>query len=127
MKILGLDYGQRRVGVALSDRGAAFSFPHTTLPNDSKLIKELKKLIDSEDVGMVVVGDARSYSGRSNAITGEVERFIDVLKKETGLPVEAVFEAGSSVEASRFAQKSEAHNDAAAAAVILQRYLDARK
>ena len=121
MRYLGIDYGEKRIGLAVSSEGLAF--PRAVLPNDGKLFAALADLISKEKIETIVVGDTRSFGGRKNPITKEAESFIERLKKETGLPVTPAWEAGSSVEASRHAPDEAKHDDAAAA-VILQRYLD---
>ncbi|OGG44982.1 hypothetical protein A2673_02715 [Candidatus Kaiserbacteria bacterium RIFCSPHIGHO2_01_FULL_50_13] len=156
MRFLGIDYGTKRVGVAISDTGGKFAFPHGVFPNDSKLISMLEKLVREKDVGVIVVGDARSLSGAENPITREVEEFIRAFAAHSGIRVVPAWESWSSVEARRFTRHlltpsdyikgrarvsgsrvnaprskkgagytGETHtNDASAAAIILQRFLD---
>jgi putative Holliday junction resolvase len=126
MKYLGIDYGERRVGVALSDSEGKIAFPRDVYQNDSSLLSRLKELAMLERVETIVVGDTRSYSGHANPVTESAESFIRNLEDATGLPVERVREAGSSVEASRLVPGSDKHDDSAAA-VILQRRLDGLK
>lgn len=122
MRYLGIDYGAKRIGLAASSESIAF--PHSVVANDAELFAVLRDVIAKEKIESIVIGDTRSFSGRENPVTKEAERFIERLKKETGLPVIAAFEAGSSIEASRYAPENKAHDDGAAAALILQRYLD---
>lgn len=126
MRYLGIDYGAKRVGVAVSDERGSMAFPQAILDNDSRLVADLVSRIQAQDVKCIVVGDALSYSGVRNPVTDDVDDFIDVLKKQTGLPVERSFEAGSSIEASRYAPEGDSHNDSVAAAIILQRFLDSK-
>lgn len=126
MKYLGIDYGGKRIGVALSDEGGKMAFPRAIIANDSQAVALIKQDAEAEKIGCIVVGDTLSYSGIRNPVTDEVDVFIGRLEKETGLPVERAFEAGSSIEASRYAPESDGHNDSVAAAVLLQRYLDMR-
>lgn len=127
MRYLGIDYGAKRIGIAVSDDAGTMAFPRAILDNDRRLLAELKSHLDSQAVGCIVVGDAMSYSGIRNPVTDDVDAFVELLKKETGLPVERSFEAGSSIEASRYAPEGESHNDSVAAAIILQRFLDSRR
>lgn len=124
MRYLGIDYGEKRVGIAVSDDGGTIAFPRTTLMNDAMLLEQIVSLIETEKIGMLVVGDTRAFSGLANPVTRETEAFIERLRDETNLPVEGAWEAGSSIEASRYAPEGAPHDDAAAAAIILQRYLD---
>lgn len=127
MRYLGIDFGTKRVGIAVSDEAGSIAFPRATVPNDKQLISHLIKLIKEEKIGMPVVGDTRSHGGAENPVSAEADLFIEELKRATGKPVARAFEAWSSVEASRYAPKGREHDDAAAAAIILQRYLDMRK
>ena len=106
----------------MSSEGIAF--PRGVVANDTNLFSVLSDIIAKEKVERVIVGDTRSYSGLENPITKEAENFVVRLKAASGLAVHFVREAGSSVEASRHAS-SKQKDDAAAAALILQRYLDA--
>lgn len=125
MRYLGIDYGAKRIGLALSDPSAQFAFPHETIPNDATTIDRLQQIMKREDVKGLVIGDARAANGEANPITEAAERFIDSLNAlRTNVLV--VSEAWSSIEAARFAPKGAEHNDAAAAAIILQRFLDSQ-
>lgn len=125
MKFLGLDYGAKRIGLAVSDESATFAFPKDVLPNDESTFEKIQQVIEEERIRGIVVGDARAEGGGQNAITDEADAFAKKLEA-LGVPVERSREAWSSQEAARFAPPGEKHNDAAAAAIILQRFLDAR-
>ncbi len=125
MRYLGIDYGAKRIGLALSDLGGQFAFPHETIPNDATTIDRLQQIVKREDVKGLVIGDTRAANGAANPITQETERFKESLRT-LHVPVHSVSEAWSSVEAARFAPKSAEHNDASAAAIILQRFLDSQ-
>lgn len=124
MKYLGIDYGEKRVGTAVSDGAGTIAFPRTTLKNDAVLTEQIIDLIEREEIKAIVVGDTRAFSGLENTVTADAETFMQHLRDETNLPVVAAWEAGSSIEASRYAPEENGHDDAAAAAIILQRYLD---
>lgn len=125
MRILGIDYGTRGVGVAISDEGTQFAFPLLVLPNDEQLISALAMIGEEKKVKEYVVGDTRAEGGAANRITEQLETFVTELKARTGFPVHLQREAWSSLEASRFAPKGKERDDSAAAAIILQRFLDA--
>lgn len=127
MRILGIDYGTSGVGLALSDEGAQFAFPLETLPNDGHLLENVAHVITEKDVGAIVMGDTRAENGASNKITEEAEQFAVALAARTKIAVQPAREAWSSVEASRYAPKGKERDDAASAAIILQRYLDVHK
>ena len=124
MKYLGIDYGARWIGVAVSDGTGAIAFPRGVLQNDSKLLPDLLHFIQSEKIERIIVGDTRSHVGGGNPITADAEKFMEELARTTSLPVSRAFEVFTSIEASRYAEKGNEHNDSAAAAVILQRFLD---
>lgn len=126
MKYLGIDYGAKRVGIAVSDAAGTIAFPRTTFANNDQLLAQLREVIEKERVEILVVGDTRSHGGADNPVTSEAEAFVAMLEREIKLPVERVWEMWSSIEASRYAPEGKAHDDSAAAAVILQRYLDMR-
>ena len=124
MKYLGIDFGSRQIGIAISDEGGTMAFPRTEIPNDKNVKEFIARMIEEEGVGAVVVGDTRAFNGGENRITEQADRFIAELTKLVTVPVHVALEGGTSVEAARFAPKGHTHDDAAAAAIILQRFLD---
>ena len=124
MKHLCIDYGAKRVGIAVSDEGGTIAFPREIVANDSSLLGHLKLLVARESIGLIVVGDTLSHGGAHNAVSDAAAAFSDDLTKKTGIPVTRSWEAWSSMEAGRHAPKGHEHDDAAAAAFILQRFLD---
>ena len=126
MKYLGIDYGAKRVGLAVSDEAGTIAFPRATVSNDEKVFSQLSKLVADEKIGVIVVGDTRSHSAKDNPVTSEAEAFVAALQGAIAVPVERIWEMWSSIEASRYAPEGKGHDDASAAAVILQRFLDTR-
>ncbi len=126
MKYLGIDYGSKRIGVAVSDEKGSIAFPRVAVQNDGGALERIADIAKAEGVTNLVIGDTRAFSGAENRITPEAESFARELAALTGIEVEASWEAWSSREASRFAPK-DVKNDSAAAAIILQRFLDMRK
>ena len=125
MKYLGVDYGTKRIGIAVSDEGGTFALPRAVVET-KEAPAFIRELAMKEAIGTIVIGDTRSLSGASNTITEEMETFKADLAGSIPIPVETIWEAWSSHEAGRFAPEK-AKDDSAAAAVILQRYLDMRK
>lgn len=127
MRYLGIDYGEGSVGLALSDRDGSFAFPHANYPNDGKLVDAIAALVLREGVAEIVVGDTLADTGGRNPITAQSDVFAAALERATGLPVRRTREAWSTHEAARYAPIDKKHDDSAAAAIILQRYLDAKR
>lgn len=125
MRYLGIDYGAKRIGIAVSDENGTIAFPRETIANMPGVIGAIKNIIEKEKIGFVVVGDTKSYGGIPNPITLRVNDFVENLKTDLSIPVAFGWEAGSSIEANRY-DPDHAHSDSAAAAVILQRFLDMR-
>jgi putative Holliday junction resolvase len=124
MKYLGIDYGAKRIGIAVSDTAGTIAFPRATVSNDGSLMSYFEVLIESEDIGAIVMGDTKTHGGKANPISVQADAFADMLADETGLTVNRSWELWSSMEVGKLATKGHEHDDAAAAAFILQRYLD---
>lgn len=124
--LLGIDYGDKRVGVAIVHTVARLPRPLTTLSNDEALTENIRKLAVDEQAGLVVVGLPRGMDGGYTDQTRAAELFAHQLATDLGLPVELVDETLTSVDAeSTLAGRdhSKAEIDALAAALILERYL----
>ena len=126
MKYLGIDFGLKSIGIAVSDDAGSIAFPRETLSNDANTTEYLLELMHREKIGAIVVGDTRTASGAPNIASLSADLFIEELKSAIAIPIHRGFEAWSSIEASRYAPKGKEHDDSAAAAIILQRFLDSR-
>ncbi len=122
MKYLGIDYGSKRIGLAVSDGDGVIAFPRMMLTNDDSALGEIAKVVEEERIERVVVGDTHSLGGAVNPVTADADAFIAHLKSSLSVPVESAFEGWSSIEASRYSDGEK--RDDSAAAIILQRYLD---
>lgn len=122
MRILGVDYGKKRVGVAMSDESGKFALPKAVLPSSPNLAEELSALAESSLIETIILGESRDYGGRENPLIADIH-ILERQLKEKGFEVILEPEYSSSVEAERFQGKNEMQ-DASAAAIILQRYLD---
>lgn len=140
MRILGMDVGRTRIGLAISDPTQTLARPLTTLVVGADTAVDaaaqtIARLAGEEDgLAGIVVGLPVRLDGRPNDQTRYVERFVAALRGRTDLPVDVEDERLTSREAeSRLAlrerdwRKRKARLDAAAAAVILQDYLDRRQ
>jgi len=115
MKLLGIDHGDKRIGIAVSDETMTFAFPRVVLHNTKTIFKEIKKICGDENIAKIVVGMPISFSGGKSAQAEKVERFGEELEMFLSIPVE--------YENEIFTTKI-GRDDASAAALILQGYLD---
>lgn len=123
MKILGIDFGSKRVGLAISDDNGGMAFPHSVLLNDKNLLDKVLEIIKKENVELIVMGESKDFKGEANKIMGEIESFKKELEQKTELKVVFEPEFMTSSQAEHLQGKNEMH-DASAAAIILQSYLD---
>lgn len=124
--ILCIDYGEKRVGVALSDQSETLAFPHSVLPNKKTLTEDVAVLAKKENANIVVLGYSSDLHGNDNPIMERIHGFKKELENIAGIPVIFEQEWLSSQEASRFTGANDMI-DASAAAVILQRFLDKKR
>lgn len=122
MRYLGIDFGSKRVGLALSDEGGKFAMPHSVLPNNHKLIENIVTICKDGVVG-IILGESVDDKGENNKIMDLIVPFKKELEGNTRLPVIYEKEYMSSQHAEFFQGKHDML-DASAAALILQRFLD---
>jgi putative Holliday junction resolvase len=135
MKYLGIDYGTKRIGVATSDGGGTMAFPLMTVKAGAHTLSEIDTIVKKEGIEKIVLGESRNFKGEANAVMEHIEAFKKELEELTQLPVVYEAEFLSSAAAARqfegdFGRKEKPDQsklDAAAAAVILQSYLDRQK
>lgn len=126
MRLMGIDYGTKRVGIALSDESGKMAFPHIVLDNDSELLKKLTDLIEERKVGEIVIGHSLNKDGAANAVHSEVEELIGDLTLQVGLPVHLEPEQYTTQEA-MIGQGRNSQTDASAAAIILNSFITKKK
>jgi putative Holliday junction resolvase len=139
VRALGIDYGERRIGLALSDATGLLASPWKQIPNDAnavaaarRLADEVKRLQAEDDgLGAVVIGLPRRLNGEANEQTGRVQAFARLLAQETAVPITLQDERLTSHEADEILSQREPdwrkrknQVDAMAAALILQDFLD---
>jgi putative Holliday junction resolvase len=130
--ILAVDYGRRKIGLALSDALAFTARPLAVVPrtNRSAVFRSLRELSRQHNVGLIIVGCPVHLSGNASDLSGEATRFASRLRKELGLPVEMVDERLTSWQAKQIVSAQAGFSnrnrplDDVAAAVFLQEYLD---
>ncbi len=139
MKYLGIDYGLRNVGIAVSDEGGSLAFSKTVLDNDKNLLNKIKEIIEEEKIESIVIGESVNFAGEPNLIMKQIVPFKEKMEKEIGLPIYFEKELFTSAEAERVQGKSLRNvrkserkvkkvnlkkNDASAAALILRSFLE---
>lgn len=122
MRLLGIDYGSKRVGLALTNEDGTMAFPKGVIPNDQKLVATITELVKTERVEKIIIGHSLNREGGANPIHAAVEALITDLTLEVGLPIELEPEQYTTQEATRIQGKNEA-TDASAAALILNSYI----
>jgi putative Holliday junction resolvase len=126
MRILGIDYGDKRVGLAISDEGGEFAFPVSTIKNSKYFMSDILEIIKEKGIEKIVVGESLNFLGEPNVIMKDIEEFCENLAKKTKIPIIYEPEFLTSVQSERF-QGLVDLQDASAAALILQSYLDRDK
>ncbi len=133
-RILGIDYGTKRIGLALSDEAGIFAFPYKAVvyTNEKQAIEEILAVIKKEKVQAVVFGLPLSLSGKLERNSKEAKKFADNLKKEITIPLYLQDERFSTKEAISYLRQkkkkiSKEEKDCAAACLILQTFLDKQR
>ena len=125
MRILGIDFGTKRIGIAMSDEAGQFAMPLIVFSNSKKYFEEIVGLAQKNNVNEIVLGESRDYKGQPNKILPEVLVLKEKLESE-GFIVHLEPEFMTSQQAERFQGKNNM-TDASAAALILQAYLEKNK
>ena len=133
MRILAIDHGTKRMGIAVSDETAMIALPLefiAALPFTA-FLERLKEIIREKQVEMIVVGMPRNMNGSYGPAAAKVQEFVLVLKETIAIPMKTWDERLTSAQANRFlieadVRRSKRKNlvDKTAAAVLLQSYLD---
>lgn len=122
MRLMGIDYGTKRVGIALSDDKGMMAFPHVVLKNDATLMKEIERIAGKEKVGQIIIGHSLDREGKPNVVHSAIEELIQDITLNLGLPVELEPEQYTTKEAVRFQGKTDM-TDASAASIILNSFI----
>ncbi|HPS21447.1 MAG TPA: Holliday junction resolvase RuvX [Candidatus Paceibacterota bacterium] len=137
MRFLGIDFGSKRIGLAVSDEEGKLAFPKEIVLNDKNATDYIKNIIKNEKIDEIVIGESLSLTGEENKIMGEIKDFVKEIfalakpvhfQKEFFTSVEARGREGKEKYNARKVKKAESEKtkkiDDSAAALILQRYLD---
>lgn len=124
-RLLSVDYGEKRVGIASTDASGEFALPRAVLTNDPTLVDEVLVLADEYKAEEIVVGDSKNLDNSPNLVSKGIEEFVEKLRAK-GKKVVMHTEVYTSAEAERLQGKNDMI-DASAAALILKSYIDSNK
>jgi len=145
MKYLGVDFGTKKVGLAISDKNRKLAFPYKILKNDQNFIKNFLEILDKEDIGKIVFGKSLNFQMEENSVNQEMKKFIQKIEEELKkrkIEIDFFNEIFTSMEARRGQVKNERRFrkedriknkiknreiDDSAAALILKSYLESLK
>ena len=135
MRVLAIDHGTKRMGIALSDPSGMIALPLEFVPAEpfNAFLERLKTLIREKEVEMILVGMPRNMDGSYGPAAAKVREFVAVLKETIAIPVQTWDERLTSAQANRFLIQADVSRknrkdkvDQAAAAILLQSFLDSR-
>ena len=133
MRILALDHGSKRIGVAASDEMKVIATPLEFIPAHpfAAFLVRLKELIRDKEVELILVGMPRNMDGSYGPAALKVQEFVVVLKEAVAVPIKTWDERLTSAQANRFLIAADVRRwkrkekvDQTAAAILLQSYLD---
>lgn len=133
MRVLAIDHGSKRMGIALSDPTGMIAQPLEFIPAEpfADFVTRLKELIREKQVDQILVGMPRNMDGSYGPAAVKVQEFVSVLKETIGVPIRTWDERLTSAQANRFLLQADVRRqdrkqkvDKAAAAILLQSYLD---
>jgi putative Holliday junction resolvase len=133
MRILALDHGTKRIGIAVSDELKIIAQPLEFVPAEpfAAFLKHFKELLAEKEVEMVLVGMPRNMNGSYGPAALKVEEFVAALRAAVAVPIKTWDERLTSAQANRFLiqgnvsrEKRKEKVDKMAAAILLQSYLD---
>ena len=136
MRILAVDHGEKRIGLAMSDPTATIASPLKVVEHVSRLIDaaQVAEIAAQNEVGRIVIGQSFDDDGNPNPAGRRAGRFAAELQKQTNIPIEMWDESFSTqdariarVELGVSRKKRGGHQDEFAAVVILQSYLEAKR
>lgn len=135
MRVLAIDHGTKRMGIALSDPDGMIALPLEFIPAEPfrPFLERLKELIREKQVELVLIGLPRNMDGSYGPAAAKVREFVAVLKETIAIPIQTWDERLTSVQANRMLIEGHVRRkerktkvDQAAAAILLQSFLDSR-
>jgi putative Holliday junction resolvase len=139
MKLLGIDYGKKRIGIAHSDEQGRLAFPNSIIENGPSTLGDILEICNKEGVSKIIIGESKDYQMEDNEIMNEARDFASKLEEKTGIKIEFHLEFMSSVQVSKELHHAQTPReqkvwgekggdvDAQAATIILQSYIDSNK
>ena len=135
-RIIAIDFGEVRIGIAVTDPLKIFAYPLRTISNDDKVFQNIKGILSEYNCSLIIIGLPLKESGEHSLITEKVLQFKEKLSEHTKLPIKMVDERySSSIAQQRVLEKVKSKKkrrdksliDKNAAAVILEDYLSSSK
>ena len=135
MRVLAIDHGTKRMGIALSDPSGIVATPLEYVPAEPFVgfLARLKELIREKEVALILIGMPRNMDGSYGPAAAKVQEFVAVLKENIAVPIRTWDERLTSAQANRFLLQADVRRkdrkekvDKAAAAILLQSFLDSR-
>jgi putative Holliday junction resolvase len=135
MRVLAIDHGTKRMGIAVSDPSGMIALPLEFIPAEpfNPFLDRLKRLIQEKEVELILIGMPRNMDGSYGPAAAKVQEFVAVLKETIAVPIKTWDERLTSTQANRLLVQADVKRkdrkekvDAAAAAILLQSFLDSR-
>jgi putative Holliday junction resolvase len=132
-KILAIDFGMKRLGLAISDEHKKIAFPHTTIrvKNRREMFEDILRILDQQRIGLIIVGLPLHMNGTESALCENVRQFAETLRSKSEIPVDlfderltSVFAEKAMLEGDLSRKKRRKVQDKLAATILLQGYLD---
>ncbi len=136
MRILAVDHGEKRIGLALSDPTATIASPLQVIKHVSRLLDaaQVANLASENEVGLIVIGQSFDEEGNPNLAGRRAAKFAEALKEQTNTPIELFDESFSTqdaratrIEMGVSRKKRSGHMDELAAVMILRSYIESNK
>ena len=135
MRVLAIDHGTKRMGIAVSDPSGMIALPLEFIPAEpfNGFLARLKTLLQEKEVELILVGMPRNMDGSYGPAAAKVQEFLAVLKETIAIPIKTWDERLTSTQANRMLLQTDMRRkerkqkvDQAAAAILLQSFLDSR-
>jgi putative Holliday junction resolvase len=136
MRILAVDHGEKRIGLAISDPTATIASPLQVFKHTTRLMDaaQVANLASENDAGLIIIGQSFDDEGNPNLAGRRAGNFAEILKEQTNIPIELVDESFSTIDARAAVidmgvtrKKRAGHHDALAAVMILRSYIESNK